>query len=231
MATGDDATAAGMDLVGGATEANTIDSEINKTRDYIAQRTSAVTPVSKGGTGANNAADARTNLSAAAASHTHPATSITTSGGASNVQADQDFIVGQLGGKRDYTDGYFGAIPIATPYGRANAVNTSWVAAAINGDGRIGIQPSALKYKRDIEPYEGSILDIEVVTYVMKDDPLGTVRLGVIADQVNEVEPMLVVHEDGEPEGVKYELIATALLLEVQRLAARVASLESGEGL
>jgi cystathionine beta-lyase family protein involved in aluminum resistance len=37
MAVGDDALAAGMDLVAGSDLANTIDTEINKTRDYIAQ--------------------------------------------------------------------------------------------------------------------------------------------------------------------------------------------------
>lgn len=37
MAVGDDALAAGMDLVTGSELANTIDTEINKTRDYIAQ--------------------------------------------------------------------------------------------------------------------------------------------------------------------------------------------------
>ena len=39
MAIGDDAVAAGMSIVDGATtDANTIDTEINRSRDYIAQR-------------------------------------------------------------------------------------------------------------------------------------------------------------------------------------------------
>lgn len=38
MATGDDAAAAGMDIVPGSTMANTIDTEITKSRDYIAQK-------------------------------------------------------------------------------------------------------------------------------------------------------------------------------------------------
>lgn len=37
MAIGDDAVLAGMDIVTGSELANTIDTEINKTRDYIAQ--------------------------------------------------------------------------------------------------------------------------------------------------------------------------------------------------
>jgi len=78
MAIGDDAAAAGMALVaGGSTLSNTIDTEINRTRDYIAQRTSTVVPVASGGTGATTAAGARTNLGAAASSHTHDWASVT----------------------------------------------------------------------------------------------------------------------------------------------------------
>lgn len=42
MATGDDAAARGMDLVPGSTLANTIDTELNKTRDYIATFTQPI---------------------------------------------------------------------------------------------------------------------------------------------------------------------------------------------
>ncbi len=63
MATGDAALAAGMDVVDPATDLVRDGADaINYTRDQIAQRTNAVTPVAKGGTGATNAAAARTNL-------------------------------------------------------------------------------------------------------------------------------------------------------------------------
>jgi hypothetical protein len=63
MAIGDDAIAAGMANVNGAVvQANTLDTEIMLTRDYIAQRTSAVTPITKGGTGATTVAGARNAL-------------------------------------------------------------------------------------------------------------------------------------------------------------------------
>ncbi|SDP07330.1 hypothetical protein SAMN04487788_1947 [Microbacterium testaceum StLB037] len=68
MATGDDALAAGMDVVPGTADRRLGYEEINKTRDYIAQRTATVTPVSKGGTGATTAAQARANLDVAPAS-------------------------------------------------------------------------------------------------------------------------------------------------------------------
>lgn len=90
MANGDAAAAAGMDVVAGTADRRLGYDEINKTRDYIAQRTTITTPVSRGGTGATTATSARTNLSVysktevdtalsgkAAASHTHAASAIT----------------------------------------------------------------------------------------------------------------------------------------------------------
>jgi len=66
MANGDDAAAAGMDVVPGTADIRDSYDEHNKTRDYIAQRTSTVTPIAKGGTGATTAAAARANLGAQA---------------------------------------------------------------------------------------------------------------------------------------------------------------------
>lgn len=68
MAVGDDATAAGFPLVpssGTGSEVHNGYLEINRTRDFVANVKAlilAVWPVSKGGTGAANAAGARTNL-------------------------------------------------------------------------------------------------------------------------------------------------------------------------
>lgn len=67
MANGDKALAAGMDVVAGTADRRLGYDEINKTRDYIADRTSAVTPIEKGGTGATNAAAARAALDVAPA--------------------------------------------------------------------------------------------------------------------------------------------------------------------
>jgi hypothetical protein len=43
-ATGDDAAAAGMALVSGGALANTLETEVNLTRDYIAQRAKRTSP-------------------------------------------------------------------------------------------------------------------------------------------------------------------------------------------
>ncbi|MFJ2532793.1 hypothetical protein [Microbacterium maritypicum] len=62
MANGDDALAAGMDILTGNEDRRNGWDEDNKTRDYIARRTSIVTPLEKGGTGATTAAGARNAL-------------------------------------------------------------------------------------------------------------------------------------------------------------------------
>lgn len=238
MATGDDAVAAGMDIIDPATGiVKDGAEEINKTRDYIAQKTSDVTPVAKGGTGAATASGARSNLGAVE-NESAPANSIklfwngmlgrlrmtVDSTNIGNIATTAD-----LDGKRNTTDGNFGSTPIYTPHGRANPVTSSYVSAWLNVDGRIGASASSARYKKDIEDYDGNVLELQPRVFRFKDDELGTIRLGLIAEEVNEIEPLLVRHEDGQPEGVHYEFLAVALLKEVQRLARRVAALEAGQ--
>ena len=68
MAVGDDAALGGYPLVPNTGEAGRVRfgaQEINRTRDYVAQVKAlivAIWPVTRGGTGANTAAGARTNL-------------------------------------------------------------------------------------------------------------------------------------------------------------------------
>lgn len=116
---------------------------------------------------------------------------------------------------------------LVTPYGRANPVVTSWVAAAIDGSGVVAVQPSALKFKQDVQDYDGPSVDaFRVVTYVMIGDPKQTPHIGLIADEVNEIEPMAVAHDDGEPFALKYDALLGILLREQQRTNARLAALE-----
>ena len=65
MAVGDDATAAGYIVVPQTDQVRAGATEINRTRDYVAQVKAlilSVWPVARGGTGATNKASARSNL-------------------------------------------------------------------------------------------------------------------------------------------------------------------------
>ena len=111
MAIGDLAAADGMDLVSGSTPANTLDDEINLTRDYIAERNEAVRSIARGGTGASSAAAARTNLGLADAKAAVDAASASSS-------ADPGTLV-----KRD-GDGKFG---VPTPTAGTHPANKTYV--------------------------------------------------------------------------------------------------------
>lgn len=251
MAIGDDALAAGMTLVQGTTQANTIDTEINLTRDEIARRTNAVTPVAKGGTGATNADAARANLGCAAASHTHewsqltgiPATfppsghthpwdQVTGKPGAYPPSAHLHSSLDASGGRR------FGDLPNVG--GRAGwgtsdnvvfagtmflqneqVVTSSYRAMYLNGDGRVGVTPSARKYKKDIRPKAYGLTDavaLEVVNYRLRAGLYGSndapVEVGVIAEQLIDVglSEFVIFNADGEPESVAYERLALIAL-------------------
>ena len=60
------------------------------------------------------------------------------------------------------------------------------------------------------------------------DRPL---QFGLVAEEVAEVMPELVVHDgEGRPEAVKYRLLSVLLLNEVQKLRREVEALKAGQG-
>lgn len=67
--------------------------------------------------------------------------------------------------------------------------------------------------------------------YAYKADEGQSARLGLLAEDLNEFAPELVDHTDGKPDGVKYEVLAVALLGIVQQLNARIVELEARAGI
>jgi trimeric autotransporter adhesin len=89
--------------------------------------------------------------------------------------------------------------------------------------GRLGVFPSSARFKRDIEDM-GSVSDaiysLRPVTYQYKAefDPAGTPQIGLIAEEVETVNPDLVVHgADNQIETVRYEAVDALLLNEIQK--------------
>jgi hypothetical protein len=90
----------------------------------------------------------------------------------------------------------------------------------INSNGRLGTQPpaSARKFKEEIKAMEKSsegILKLKPVTFRYKNDEERTPQFGLIAEEVANVNPDLVVRDEkGEIYSVRYEAVNAMLLNE-----------------
>ena len=253
MAIGDDALAAGMQLVSGSALANTLDTEENRTRDYIAQRTDAPgtpRPVAKGGTGADNAAAARTNLGVLAAGVTvkrDAANAIELFwGGPGNLRVGAR-VDGSPAGFFAYTSDVGGGggsyLPLSggTVTGDLNLPNSTpatsgYTVAYIDGTGRIARGASSERYKDHITPIDPATLgDIfpELHTFTMRQDETNTERVGWIAERLAEsadLERFVVRDMDGLPDSIDFISLLQAqnawLQQAVQLLAGRIERLE-----
>lgn len=227
MAIGDDAAAAGMDIVPGSTPANEIDTEINKTRDYLAQRTALVTPVARGGTGADNPGQARTNLGAAAATHTHRITDIYTADGSQQYAVALQATLDTKASTAQLQSVYDGVLSAAI-YSRTLGVRRS---CYVQTDGVLGYDGSSERFKVDIRPYVAPWSDIvtglEIKEYDRIED--GSHEVGLIAEDLDALGMgwAVLYDDDGQPEGIAYERAWLALVPVVQDLMARVAALEA----
>lgn len=130
-----------------------------------------------------------------------------------------------VAGKRDVGDGQFGGTPIYTPHGRQNGVTSSYVAAYINGDGRIGASPSSRRFKENITDAHvdtAAVLSIRVREF---DRIGGGHEVGLIAEEVDEHVPAIVVRSGERIDGVHYHLLPVVLLSVVQEQAQQIADL------
>ena len=98
------------------------------------------------------------------------------------------------------------------------------VPVLIDSKGQLGTIRSSRRFKEDIQPM-GSVSErlfaLRPVTFRYKqayEDGSKPVQYGLVAEEVAEVFPELVVHgKDGKPETVAYHVLATLLLNELQK--------------
>lgn len=88
---------------------------------------------------------------------------------------------------------------------------------------------SSIRYKRNIHSFVSGldlVNRLRPVTYDWKSD--GKADMGLIAEEVAEVEPLLVTHnEKGEVEGVKYDRISVVLINTVKEQQAQIEELRT----
>jgi len=99
-------------------------------------------------------------------------------------------------------------------------VTTAGVAipVLIDSAGQLGTMSSSKRFKKEIKPMDQTseaILGLKPVTFHYKSDSKGTPQFGLIAEEVAQVNPDLVVRDEkGEVETVRYEAVNAMLLNE-----------------
>jgi endosialidase-like protein len=102
----------------------------------------------------------------------------------------------------------------------------------INSNGQLGTQPrpSSKRFKKEIRPMDKSsesIVSLKPVTFHYKNDDTNTPQFGLVAEEVAEVNPDLVVRdENGEIYTVRYDAVNAMLLNEFLKEHKKVEQLE-----
>jgi len=132
-----------------------------------------------------------------------------------------------LGAGGHVVEGENDTIRIGDPgFGVACFVGGIWAesggsqAVYVNSDGKLGAQVSSQRFKNDIKPMQQSsevIYQLKPVSFRYKTEiePNGPLGFGLIAEDVDTVNPDLVLHDkDGKPYTVRYDVVNAMLLNE-----------------
>ena len=103
-------------------------------------------------------------------------------------------------------------------------------AVVVTGSGQLGTLLSSKTFKHSIASlYNVSekIYDLNPVSFIYNSDELGRTRYGLIAEEVEEILPELVIrNENGQPQSVCYEMLPVLLLKELQKQHVVIQTLE-----
>jgi hypothetical protein len=121
------------------------------------------------------------------------------------------------------------------------STSASGVGVFVNSDGRLGTMTSSARYKNQIKPMgeaSEALFALTPVTfrYNKEIDSTGIQQLGLIAEEVEKVNPDLIVRDkEGKPYSVRYDQVNAMLLNEflkehrkVEQLEKQVAELIAG---
>jgi uncharacterized coiled-coil protein SlyX len=157
--------------------------------------------------------------------------------GDDNIDIGHDGEAGESGTIRIGLDPFQTRTFIAAIRGVTTGVGDA-VPVLIDSAGQLGTVSSSRRFKKEIKPMDqasAAILALKPVTFHYKSDAKGVPQFGLIAEEVAEVNPDLVVRdENGEIYTVRYDAVNAMLLNEflkehrtVQELASTVAKQEA----
>jgi hypothetical protein len=91
----------------------------------------------------------------------------------------------------------------------------------VTSTGQLGVLASSQRYKTDITPIGAAaekLAALRPVSFHLKSDPHGTLQYGLIAEEVDQVYPELVIRDEaGKIQGVRYDELAPMLVSEMQQ--------------
>jgi len=103
----------------------------------------------------------------------------------------------------------------------------------VNPNGQLGTIPSSRRFKDDIKPMDKAseaILRLQPVSFRYRPelDPQGIPQYGLVAEEVEKINPDLVAHDaQGKVYSVRYEAVNAMLLNEFLKEHSRVQELET----
>jgi hypothetical protein len=106
-------------------------------------------------------------------------------------------------------------------------------AVVVNAAGELGVAASSARFKDEIKPMDRvseSVLALKPVTFRYKQeiDPARTAQFGLVAEEVEKVNPALVTRDaKGKPYTVRYDAVNAMLLNEFLKEHRRVEELEA----
>jgi len=114
-----------------------------------------------------------------------------------------------------------------------NATTSGGIPVYVDANGKLGTLPSSRRFKNQIKPMDRaseSILSLKPVTFRYKPevDPRTVPQFGLIAEEVEKVNPDLVARDaDGKTFTVRYEAVNAMLLNEFLEQHRKVEELEA----
>ena len=109
--------------------------------------------------------------------------------------------------------------------------NADAVAVLVDSAGQLGTVSSSIRYKENVDDMgdvSSPLLNLRPVTFDFIDKPSHRKQVGLIAEEVQEIMPSLVVVDsEGLPETVRYHELPVLLLNEIQKLLKRIEALEA----
>ncbi|MBI3229609.1 MAG: tail fiber domain-containing protein, partial [Burkholderiales bacterium] len=126
---------------------------------------------------------------------------------------------------------------MAGVYAQSTSDAASSVTVYVDKNGKLGTLMSSQRYKENIQDMgdtSARLYELRPVTYNYKKadaDGSKPLEYGLIAEEVSQVFPDLVVHgKDGQIETVQYHKLVPMLLNEIQRLRADVDKMKAKVG-